>query len=266
MEEKTGYCEVSAGRLYYEYKGTGRTITFCNGTAMDRRIWDQQFEVFSESFRVLRFDNLGCGNSSDMPDEPHRYYEDLSKLHDFLKISASVVGGLSVGGGIALNYGLYYPERVSALVLMGTFLTGYHWPHMSPKLKALVDFLKNNEVEKAVEHWLNLDWFTNMHKNGVKYQQTINMVEENARRFFANQFPVKEDWGKPMVERLRQITVPVLLLVGEFDTPDNHEVMRIIKEHVPQAKLTIVPDAGHAVNVENAEFVNHAIADFLVTA
>jgi pimeloyl-ACP methyl ester carboxylesterase len=66
-----------------------------------------------------------------------------------------------------------------------------------------------------------------------------------------------------MVERLSSLQVPVLLLIGEFDTPDNHEAMRIIRSKVPQAKLRVVPDAGHVVNVENAPFVNDAITELL---
>ena len=263
METTTGYCETVAGRLYFERKGAGRSFTFCNGTAMDRRIWDEQFDVFAESFQVLRFDNLGCGKSSDLPDKPHRYHEDLSTLHDFLGISNSIVGGLSVGGGIALNYCFHFPERVSTLILMDTFITGYHWPHMSTQLKTLSGFWQYNDVNKTVETWLALDWFAHMKRNSEKYQKTFDMVEENARRFFSTQFPPKVDWGPTMVERLGQISVPVLLLVGEFDTPDNHEVMRIIKDKVPQAKLIVVPDSGHAVNVENAPFVNKTIIDFL---
>jgi len=230
---------------------------------MDRRIWDEQFDVFSERYHALRFDNLGCGKSSDILDLPHRYDEDLLRLHDFLGISASIVGGLSVGGGIALNYCLNFPERVSALILMGTFLTGYHWPHMTPQLMALAEYWKTGDIERAVSAWNSMDWFAHMKTKKDKYQAVFEMVEENARRMVTAPFPPKEDWGMPMFDRLERVSVPVLLLVGEFDTPDNHEVMRIIKERISHARLVVIPDSGHAVNVENAACVNQTIINFL---
>lgn len=262
MEETTGYCEIATGRLYYEQKGSGDVLTFCNGTAMDTRIWDDQYDELSHHFSILRFDNLGCGKSSDLPTTPHHYDDDLNALHDCLGITRSIVAGLSVGGGIALNYCLNYPERVSALVLMDTFMTGYQWPYTTPKMKILAEHWQRGDVDKTIEAWGSMEWFDHLKQDEEKYKRITPMVDFNARRVFSQEFPPKEDWGKPMIDRLGEVKVPTLLFIGEKDTPDNHEVMQIIHREVKQSKLVVVPDSGHVVNVENPSCVNQTIVEF----
>ena len=119
--EITGYCSVAGAKLYFESKGTGDPIVFCHGSAMDRRIWDEQYSSLSSRFQIVRFDNRGCGKSGNIGAGSRMYHDDLKALLDHLHISKAVVAGLSVGGGIALNFAIDHAARVSGLLLMGTF-------------------------------------------------------------------------------------------------------------------------------------------------
>jgi 3-oxoadipate enol-lactonase len=255
-------CELDDVTLHYESRGEGQAIAFSNGSVMDTRVWDDQFSYLSQTLRVVRYDNRGDGKSGDLSGESYRYQDDLRGLLDHLGIDTTIAAGLSVGGGIALNFALDYPERVSGLVLMDTFFTGYHWPCMTPKLKLLSEQWQHGNIKEAVEIWYTMDWFDHIKQDSAKFRKLSRIIDDNAPRYFAQEFPPKADWGTPMIDRLDQIKVPTLLMVGDKDTPDNHEVISIIHDSVRHSKLVVVPDAGHMVNYENPSFVNRELLAF----
>ena len=232
MRTVKGFCDTDEVNLYFETRGEGSCITLCNGTAMDTRVWDGQFSELSRCFRVVRYANRGSGRSGDTMGVPYRLQDDLKALMDHLRIEKTIASGVSVGGGIALNFALDHPDHVAGLILMDPFMTGYTWPHISPKMKTLAEHWKRKDVKQAAEVWYSMDWFSFLKKDEAKFERFKRIVDDNVIRFFSRPFPPMEDWGKPMTERLHQIHAPVLLLIGEHDTPDNREVVRIIEREV----------------------------------
>src|SRR5712692_1960735 len=91
---------------------------------MDSRMWDDQFDVFAQHYRVIRYDMRGFGNS-DLPTESISFHGDLYSLLNFLDIEKACVLGLSVGGSIAINFTLTHPEMVDKLILVAAGLGGY---------------------------------------------------------------------------------------------------------------------------------------------
>ena len=102
MKINSGYAEVNDTRLYYELSGEGPTVVLIHGFSIDTRMWDDQMDLLTSHFQVLRYDMRGFGRSA-LPDE--RAYGpcvDLFELLAFLKIEKAGVIGLSLGGWVAL--------------------------------------------------------------------------------------------------------------------------------------------------------------------
>src|SRR5579871_5627650 len=93
----TGYVETNGTKLYYEEMGEGHPLVLLHGGYMDRRMWDDQFSVFAEHYRVVRYDIRGFGKT-ELPQVPYADTEDLLDLLTFIGIEKTYLLGLSLGG------------------------------------------------------------------------------------------------------------------------------------------------------------------------
>jgi len=253
--------EINGTRMYYEIAGEGDCLCLIHGNTMDTRVWDAQFDFFSKHFRVLRYDLRGCGKSEE-PREKYAFDKDLKALLDYLEIEKVAVCGISVGGGIAMQFTLNYPENVYVLIPVAPFVTGYPWPGNAPLLMKLGAHVRSGEADAAREVWNAMPWFDHVKMLPDVYAKLSQIVSENSGWFFERGHVV--DWGdRPMTARLGEISVPTLILVGEHDSADNHEVVRILAESIENCQRLIVPDSGHMTMMENPDFFNEHVLAFL---
>ena len=128
MAIERGATDVNGARLAYECSGDGPAVAFIHGFTLDRRMWDDQFALFSERHRALRHDLRGFGESSlPITSEAYTHGADLAALLDRLGIERVVLVALSMGGWIAIEFAQTYPERVSALVLVDSTVRGFEY-------------------------------------------------------------------------------------------------------------------------------------------
>src|SRR5260370_38118700 len=120
---RTGFVETNGTKLYYEMMGEGHPLVLLHGGYMDRRIWDDQFAAFAQNYQVIRYDIRGFGKSA-LPQVPYADWQDLFNLLTFLDVEKAHLLGLSLGGVIALDFTLMYPEMVDALILVGSPVPG----------------------------------------------------------------------------------------------------------------------------------------------
>src|SRR5690242_13519846 len=113
----TGYVEVAGGPLSYEVAGTGPVLVLLHEGIADNRMYDDQFGALAERYRVLRYDLHGFGRSGK-PQQPYTHHEALHGLLRHLGIERAAVLGMSLGGSIAVDFALTYPEMVDALLLL----------------------------------------------------------------------------------------------------------------------------------------------------
>src|SRR5918911_1083992 len=133
-ENVSGFAEVNGARLYYEAEGRGPAVVLIHGGLVDSRLWDAQMKPLSKHFRVVRYDIRGYGRSP-APTGEYWPHEDLRALLDYLKIGRATIVGLSLGGIVAADFALEYPDRVDRLVLVGSGLRGDKQPQpKDPKL------------------------------------------------------------------------------------------------------------------------------------
>lgn len=114
MDSETGYVDLDGAQIYYEIAGEGEPTVLVHGFTLDTRMWDDQFETFSTRYKVVRYGVRGYGKSS-VPEEGSHYSNaaDLRQFLDHLDIEKAHVIGLSMGGSIAINFTLEYPECVT---------------------------------------------------------------------------------------------------------------------------------------------------------
>lgn len=114
-------------RLRYERTGRGKAVVFIHGFALDLRMWEPQWTAIAENYQAVRYDLRGFG-ASDPPDgKTYCHIDDLRALLDALDIERAALVGLSIGGGIAVDFALAYPDRVRGVAALASTLGGFRW-------------------------------------------------------------------------------------------------------------------------------------------
>jgi pimeloyl-ACP methyl ester carboxylesterase len=256
---RRGFARVHGARLYYEMQGNGHPLVLIHGGQMDRRMWDPQFDLFARRYTVLRYDVRGYGRS-DMPAKGFSHAEDLSGLLDFLRLEKASLIGLSLGGRIAIDFALSHPERVETLVLAGPGLGGYRFTGQSGW--SIVEAARDEGLEKAAEMWLENSYMAPAMQNPAIRDRMRQLALENAHTWLAN--PIFERHLKPpAIERLSDIHVPTLIVVGDRDVEDIQKIVEILRGGIAGSEKQVIPGAGHIVNMEKPEEFNQVVLGFL---
>jgi pimeloyl-ACP methyl ester carboxylesterase len=253
-----GFLKVDGGKLYYEAAGKGRVLVFIHGGQMDRRIWDDQFNAFAKQYRVIRYDVRGYGKSS-IPTKPYSNIDDLQALLKSLRVQKATLIGLSLGGGISIDFALAHSDMVDALVLAGPGLSGFEFTGDS---SAIVDAARDEGPAKATELWLKNPYMIPAMENPAINKRVRQLATENSHVWLEN--PVLERPSKPdAAGRLSEIHAPTLIIIGERDVPDIQAIVKKLASEVRGAKKEMIGGAGHIVNMEKPDEFNRAVSEFL---
>lgn len=263
---KIGYVAVNGTKLYYEIAGEGDPIVFIHGHGGDRRHWDDQFEVFAKSHKVIRYDVRGFGKSS-MPVEGERYshYEDLKALLDFLSINKAHMCGLSMGSGIAVDFVLAYPEMSSSLIAVGPWAFGYDSPAAGELREIFGKFpsiIKESGTEAAINSWGEAPYLKKTKENPLVFERLKDIGKDYSFWHYLHQDP-KFILDPPAVQQFNKINLPALIITAEYDLKACREIADLLEKNNPNAKKLVIADAGHLMNMEKPEEFNKAVLDFL---
>jgi len=265
-----GFADVNGTRLYYEVAGTGHPLLLIHGGLVDRRLWDDQFNVFAQHYQVIRFDVRSFGDSAPITAEtpPYSLEEDLYSLLKFLGIEKTYVLGLSMGGAIAINFTLMYPEMVDALIPVAMGLSGFEPAEEDRASEAEVDeAIRSGNVARAVE--LTLRFWTD---GPMRTPEQVNpAIREKVRAMTTRNFERPEDENAtqpralepPAISRLSEIHVPTLIIFGDQDVRDILKIADILEKEIPGAKKVVIPGTAHHLNMEKPEEFNRVVLDFL---
>lgn len=264
----TGRVEVDGGTLYYEAAGTGAPVILLHGGNLDRRMWDEQFALLRAHYRVIRYDARGYGRSSPA-DHAFQAHEDLAALFRELKLPRATLVGLSMGGRIAMDFALDHPELVDRLVLAAPGISGGTWAEDGDTLW-LVD------ARAAAEHgdsvavalsWLGSAYIRTALHPPERAAVIRQWVVENADFWMGivRHQDLEREAVPPAASRLEDLTAPVLLLVGERDTPFILDVARAIVTRAPHVRRVDLPRVGHMLNLEDAQRFNAELLAFLAS-
>ncbi len=253
-------------RLAWEGAGTGPPLLLIQGLAYDRFGWGAGRELLTERFRVLSFDNRGVGES-DVPTGPYTTAElaaDAAAVLDAAGVERAHVLGASLGGMIAQELALAFPQRIDRLVLACTTPGGsaaFPLPAVSVEKFALFPTLPLEEgLRMMVENSLS----------DASVRDRPELVEEiyayrlGHRPTLAGwQFQAAAAFLFDAFDRLDQLGAPTLLLHGTADDVVDVRNADLLLERIPDARLEHFEGGGHLLMWEEPERFARVVGDFL---
>jgi 3-oxoadipate enol-lactonase len=261
-DRSQGYALVNGARLYYERAGAGAPVILAHGFTLDQRMWDPQWDALAQSFDVARYDARGYGRSS-LPDGAFSRVDDLAGLLDFFGWERAHLVGLSMGGGLVLDFLLTHPERVRSIVLIDAPLGGFT---ASPEVEAWFANIWRAARERGADAgrqaWLACPFFVPAYEQHPVAAALDEMVRDYSCWHFFNDDP---DAGitPSAAERLHEVRVPALVIVGEREVDHFRVMAESMAERIRGARLSVIPHAGHMANMEAPAAVNRELLAFL---
>ncbi|HEX3673534.1 MAG TPA: alpha/beta hydrolase [Rhizomicrobium sp.] len=237
--------------IHYEVHGSGPAILLTHGYSSTAEMWSGQIAPLSANHTLILWDMRGHGRT-DSPDDVSLYSEeatvaDMAALLDHVGAKTAVVGGLSLGGYMSLAFHAVHPERVRALLIIDT----------GPGFK--------NDAARE-------DWNVYARKSADRYEREGFGTSKSPERMLAHHRTPKglalagrgmlTQRDARVIASLPDIKVPSLVVVGANDT-GFLKAADYMQAKIPAARKIVIPDAGHAANIDQPAPFNAAVLDFL---
>jgi len=257
----SGVAGVNGTRLYYETRGRGRAVVLIHGGLVDSRQWDDQMAPLAKQHRVVRYDLRGFGRSA-APSGPFSPIDDLRALFDFLKIDRATLVGLSLGGIIAADFALEYPDRVDRLVLSGPGLRGDTQPPDEKSLNAYRLGAREGAA-KYFAAFLESDLLAGLRDRPQARERMRRMMTENFKALSYLAPGTLRYPDTPTIQRLGEIRAPTLVVIGALDGGALQNIAETIRSRVANAQKVVIDGASHHPPVETPQEFNRALLNFL---
>jgi pimeloyl-ACP methyl ester carboxylesterase len=255
--------------LYYEDSGSGFPVVFCHEFAGDYRSWEPQVRAFGHLYRCITYSYRGFPPSS-VPEDPAAYsqdllIEDLRALLEPLGIDQAYLVGFSMGGSMVLNFALRYPELCKGIVVVGAGAGTTNRERFETDIEQTVDLLRTRGIRA----------FADAYSEGPS-RQPYKRKDPYGWAVFREQLAEHSPVGQALtmlgVQRNRPtiyaseaalpgLNVPTLIVIGDEDEGCVDPAV-FLKRRVPSAGLLVVPQSGHAVNLEEPALFNTQVLDF----
>jgi proline-specific peptidase len=277
------FAVINGIKICYDIHGEGKPVILIHGFSDRKEHWRAQLEALAKHFKVIRMDNRGAGKS-ERPDGEYTmeiYAADVAGLMDYLAIECSHIIGHSLGGMIAQNFAILYPERVDKLVLINTI------PGLKPPGESIDEAIKMyrenaingqkaiindplNEFIKGAKASYSRNFWKMMRADPKKKFHEIWSVEDLVKE--------KTEYGPEIKDlinqshalsthntykRLHEIKSEVLVLSAEKDKSCPKSMGEKMHELIPNSKFIVIEGAAHQSILERAPEVNQYIIDFL---
>lgn len=258
-----GFAKVNGTCLHYEMTGEGEVLILLHSGFTDLRLWNNQFDFFEKYFKVIRYDIRGFGKS-ERPSTSFSHFEDLKGLFNYFGIKKANLVGVSMGGSIAIDFTLQYPELVNCLVLSGPSLNGYT-PTIdeASKQRSLTGMSiakKDDNFNQSIEFMLdNPMW---KQSNQKSRQLLKNMFMDTSLKWELEN--LEKIISPPASERLSEITKRTLLIIGSEDSQPIKEVANVLESNINMMQKVEIYGTGHLPNLDKPDKFNKIALDFLM--
>jgi len=252
--------------LHLEVEGEGATVVLLHGFGGSARNWRPQLRALRGTQRVAAFDVRGHARSEAPPDaaayRPACFVADVAHVLDHLGVERAVVGGLSMGAGIAASFAATHPARVRGLVLGALPPGAGEGMRQRGWALAFADAIERDGLEAAGGRYAWGDE-SGLDANAAKLvragflEHPPHAIAHTLRELLA----VQPGWAA-LAESLRPLDLATLVIAGGRDSVSLGPCEKLAAA-LPRAELLVVPEAGHVVNLEARDAVNAALGDFL---
>jgi pimeloyl-ACP methyl ester carboxylesterase len=264
-----GYTTLGEVTIYWESHGQGEPLLLISGVGGGTWTWEEPLAAWSSHFRVITFDNMGCGRSS-MPDRVYRIEEMAEQAAAVLSAAGEEKGnviGLSMGGMIAQELCLNHPSRVSRLVLGCTHCGGNS--RIPPPPEVIERFADNEGLspEEIIEKDLTLMVSSEFLESGAealaRYKE--RQLRAPLQPAYALQRQLAAIRTFDACDRIGSIGIPTMIIVGEGDVIVPPENGRLLAARIPGAVLENFTDSGHLLYLECGDAFQKKVMQFLKT-
>ena len=240
-------------KIYYEVHGDGPALILTHGYSSTSAMWQGQIAALSRHHKLILWDMRGHGQS-DYPQDPGLYSEvatvaDIAALLDDVGAKDAIVGGLSLGGYMSLAFFRAHPERVRALLIIDTG-PGFK----KDEARAAWNKRAIETAERLEREGLSVLLSTSRERSTVRHRDATGLAL--AARGMLTQRDARA------IEVLPEIRVPSLIVVGAEDTPFL-AASDYMAAKIPGARKVVIPNAGHAVNIDQPQAFIAAVESFL---
>ena len=256
--------DANGVRIHFEDSGSGLPVVLGHSFLCSGEMWAPQIGPLAERYRVVNIDQRGHGRSGTLT-EPFDLYDmvaDVVAVLDALEIDRAVWAGLSIGGMVAMRAAITVPDRVSGLILVDTH-AGAESPYKKLKYRVMGFGVQTIGTKPFLVTISKLMFGSTTRRNNP------DLVDDWQQRFASVDVPsmilgvgllVRRD---SVVDRLPQIEVPSLVIVGDEDVSLPPSYSKEIASTLPKSSLVVVPESGHLSSLEQPEAVTEAMMSFL---
>ncbi|RDW19667.1 alpha/beta fold hydrolase [Oceanobacillus chungangensis] len=246
--------------LYFESTGNGHPVVLIHSGGADLRLWTFLAPLLSKHYNVITFDGRGACKSPS-PLKHANYVEDVRKLMDYLELKQATIIGHSMGGQIATDFALNYPERVSKLVLIAPALTGYSYSKEFENYHIKISEAAPN-IDKMLELALNSPTYQVVIDSPQK-DLTAKMLRQHFERVLEWPADFRIKWPQPKAyERLEELNPETLFIIGDKDLADNYRVADCFRK-VANIRFIEMQNADHMLPLTHSEDLYQEITAFM---
>ena len=256
------FAENDGAKIYWDAQGSGAPVLLIMGLGWPAASWYRTRPVLTERYRTIAFDNRGVGQSG-APPGPYAIAQmaaDAAAVVKAAGVNTAHVFGVSMGGMIAQEFALQYPQKVRSLILGCTAPGGSE--AVPPKAEALQLLLTRGLDPEAFAAAVNpFIYDTRTPAAGIEEDLQVRRPWFPTPEGYSAQLQAIFGWEA--YSRLDRITAPTLVVHGENDLLVPPENGKLIAERIPGAKLVIIPNASHIFSTDQPEASHAVILEFL---
>ncbi|MFL6795952.1 MAG: alpha/beta fold hydrolase [Xanthobacteraceae bacterium] len=252
--------------LSVDHMGSGDLLVFLHGIGGNKRNWHDNLAAAARHWHAVAWDARGYGESDDY-DGPLTftdYAHDLARVLDHFGAEKAHVVGLSMGGRIALDFVALYPARLHTLTLCDTHAGFAHWPQ--EKKREFIR-IRKEPLERGAEPrdiaGPVAKTLIGPHATPEAFEKLVDSMSRLHKASYIKSIEASTlavNHGRP-----EDIRVPTHVIVGGDDQLTTPAMCRELAARIPAARFTVIPQAGHLVNIEKPDEFNAAVVAFILS-
>ena len=256
------FTENQGAKIYWDEQGTGAPILLIMGLSYPSPMWHRSRPALAARYRTIALDNRGVGQS-EVPPGPYSIAlmaSDAAVVLDAAGVERAHLFGVSMGGMIAQEFALLYPQRVRSLILGCTASGGPHAVHAGPEAIEVL-MRQGMSPDETAEAIIPFIYYPATSRERIDEDMAIRKKWYPTPEGRAAQWQGIIAWEA--YSRLPQITAPTLVIHGESDRLIPPANGKLIAGHIPGAKLVMLPHAGHIFSTDQPKAAQQAVLEFL---
>jgi pimeloyl-ACP methyl ester carboxylesterase len=265
----SGFAHINGAKIYYESMGEGHPFVMVHAAIAHLAMWGEQVDYFKNNYRVIRYDMRGFGKSLPVPRIDFQHDEDLRALMDFLNIDRAYLMGCSKGGSVCMNFALNNPDRVAALIMVGSAPQGFSYPDWSPTplIEAMEAAYGAGDLDQINE--LAMRMFVD--GKGRTPDQVNSAMRKKIYDMYAIALQHEKQQGNELpqpysaMNRLAELPMPVQIIYGDLDEDYTLRAADFMLKHIKHVRATLMHGTAHLPNMEFPQAFNTHLSEFLRT-